>query len=73
MTTKTPRKYKQIAIVVKDIEKALKNWHEMLGIGAREVDCYPGAGAWPPKARLALLEYVGDMPVNSLAIQFASP
>ena len=33
MTTKTPRKYKQIAIVVKDIEKALKNWHEMLGIG----------------------------------------
>ena len=31
--TKTPRKYKQIAIVVKDIDKALKNWHEMLGIG----------------------------------------
>jgi len=30
---KTPRKYKQIAIVVNDIEKALKNWHQMLGIG----------------------------------------
>jgi hypothetical protein len=27
------RKYKQIALVVNDIEKSLKHWYEVLGIG----------------------------------------
>jgi len=33
MTSKVPRKYKQIALVVRDIDKSLKHWHETLGIG----------------------------------------
>jgi len=33
MASKVPRKYKQIALVVRDIDKSLKHWHETLGIG----------------------------------------